>query len=173
MNKNKWIVIAGIVAILNLLMMPANTAIASVDVFGSRTNELKQVNRHVENAPAKPGHPFSFSAEKICTADGKYCIRAKGSGYFFPDRPSMTARGDYELFYYGKYGRGTWTGIQVSYASDTELYFGARTIRGPVGVILEEGDATKPDKVCLWGKVIEIANAQKAICAKHAQVKIN
>lgn len=175
MNRTTWIIIAGIVAGFNLLMI-TNAAIASNDVFGSKTNELKQVYTHEDvRTPANKGYLFSFTADKVCIEKFglTYCAKVWGSGHFTPDRDSITGRGGYETFVDGvRIRMGTWTAVDLISGSSSEVTFVARYAKGDIGAILKEGGAGSPAKLCLYGKIINIPNPNDAACSKTATIKI-
>ncbi|MGH9923016.1 MAG: hypothetical protein ACRD38_09715, partial [Nitrososphaerales archaeon] len=169
MNRSTWIIIAGIVTSINLLMM-TGTAIASNDVSGSTINELKQVYTHEDNrAPANKGYLFDFSAEKVCHQKFglRYCAKVWGSGHFTPDRDSITGRGGYEVILDGeRVGMGTWTAVDLVSGSASEVTFVARYVKGDIGAILKESSTGNPAKLCLYGKIINIPDPKDSICSK-------
>jgi len=175
MNRTTWIIIAGIVATINLFMI-TNSAIASNEVFSSRTNELKQVSMHEDVRPARErGYLFEFSADKACFEKYglTYCAKVWGSGHFTPERDSITGRGGYETFVDGvRIRMGTWTAVDLITGSDNEVNFVARYVKGDIGAILKEGSGGNPAKLCLYGKIINIQDAKDAACSKTAKVKI-
>ena len=179
MNRNTWILIAGIVLWFNLLMVVANTniATASNDVFSSKSTGQKQVYSHEDSrAPASKGYLFEFSAEKVCHKKFglRYCAKVWGSGHFTPDRDSITGRGGYEVILDGqRVGMGTWTAVDLVSGSSEEVTFVARYVKGDIGAILKESTAGSPAKLCLYGKIINIPDAKDAICSKTATVKIS
>jgi hypothetical protein len=176
MNRTTLIIIAGIVVSFSLFMVAANTAIASSDVFGSKTNELKQVFTHEDVRPARErGYLFEFSADKACFEKYglTYCAKVWGSGHFTPERDSITGRGGYETFVDGVRTRiGTWTAVDLISGSSEEVTFVARYVKGDIGAILKEGSAGNPAKLCLFGKIINIPDPKDAVCSKTATIKI-
>ncbi len=176
MNRNTWMLIAGIVVSLNLLMVAANTAMASSDMFVPKANELKQVYTHEDLRPARDrGYLFEFSADKVCIQKFglTYCAKVWGSGHFTPERDSITGRGGYETFVDGNRIRmGTWTAVDLISGSENEVNFVARYVKGDIGAILKESSAGNPAKLCLYGKIINIPDPKDATCSRTAKMKI-
>lgn len=124
---------------------------------------------------AKKGYLFSFTAEKVCIGKPGLttCAKVWGSGYFSPDRDSITGRGDYErTVNSNKDAKGTWMAVNLIGGSDNEVTFVARYVRGDIGVILKEESAGNPAKLCLYGKIINIPEVKDAVCSKTATIKI-
>jgi hypothetical protein len=172
MNRNTWILIGVILASTNLVMMNADAAIAN-NVFDSKTNDTKQVDAKLVSVQGKRGYSFSFFAQKLCAAEGETCVKVWGSGYFSPDRDSITGRGSYERIDAEKgLVRGTWNAVNLISGSATEVSFVARYVKGDIGAILEAGDATNSAKMCVYGKIVGITSADEAICGTGVTVKI-
>lgn len=165
--------IAGIVAGFNLLMVTANTAIASSDLLGSKTNDLKQVDGRERVRVAAPQHTFSFIAQNVCDEDEIICVSLWGSGYFNTDRMQITARGGYMKSVDSvTLSSGNWFALGLISGSDKNVTFKARTTTGVVNVMLDEGGKKQPAKVCLYGELVGIASPDNAICTEDVRVSI-
>jgi hypothetical protein len=151
-------------------------AVAWGKIVVEKSSESKQGYSQEDNGTtADKGYVFSFTADKVCIKKSAftYCAKVWGSGYFTPDRDSITGRGDYEIIKDGKRdGKGTWTAVDLISGSDIEVTFVARYVKGDIGAILKEGGTGSPAKLCLYGKIINIPDANDAICSKTATVKI-
>jgi len=173
MIKNTWIMIAGIVAGFNLLMVTANTAIASSDLFGSKANDLKQIDGRERTRVAGPGHPFSFVAQDVCDEDEIACVNVWGSGYFNTDRDQITSRGNFERSTInGAFIGGFWSALDLISGSDKDVTFKARAGRSTIGIMIDEGDKKNPAQVCVYGELVGIANPDNAICSERVRVSI-
>jgi len=170
MRKNTWVVIAGIVAGFNLLMVTANTAIAASDLFGSKTNDLKQTDGRERTRVAVTGNQFSFMAANACDEDTETCFTIWGSGYFNKDRDQITASGNIAKTVDGVgFATIRWLARDLISGSDKEVTFTASTYKGAVNVMISEGDRKSPARVCIDGEFI---GAVGTLCTKDVKVNI-
>jgi len=173
MIKNIWVVIAAIVAGFNLLMITANTAIASSDLLGSKTEDLKQVDGRERIRVAVTGHPFSFVASDICNEDIDTCFKVWGLGYFNTERDQITASGNLER----TVGTVTnaairWIARDLISGSDKDVTFIASASKGVVGIMIDEGDRKNTAKVCIYGEFVGITSPDGALCTENVRVSI-
>ena len=162
--------IAGIVAGFNLLMVTANTAIASSDLFGFKENDLKEVDGRERTRVAVTGNSFSFVAQNICNEDTETCFKVWGSGYFNTDRDQITASGNLEKTIDGV-GLASirWLARDLISGSDKDVSFMVSTSKGVVNIMINEDARKKPAKVCVQGEFIGIASA---LCTEDVRVNI-
>jgi hypothetical protein len=172
MIKNTWVMVAGIVAGFNLLLVTANTAIASGDLLGSKESDL-QVDGRERTRVAAPQHPFSFVAQNACNEDTDVCFRVWGSGFFNTDKDQITAAGNFERVSDNVqriYSR--WYAVDLISGSDKDVTFKAGTTRGSLYIIVDEGDRKNPAKVCMYGELIGMSSAEDALCTEDVRVNI-
>lgn len=174
MIKNTWVVIAGIIAGFSLFMATVNTAIASSDLLGSNTNDVKQIDGRERTRVAGPGHSFSFVGWNVCNEDTEICVSIWGSGYFNTDRDQITARGSLTKSMDNvAVSRGSWYALDLINGSDRDATFKARASVGVINIMIDEGFKTDPTKVCVYGDLVGITNQSDAICTEDARVSIS
>lgn len=168
-----WVVIAGVVAAINLLMVTANTAIAASDLFGSKGDDLKQIDGRERIRVANPSHPFSFTAVNICNEDTELCVTVWGSGWFNTDRDQMTARGGIvRTVDTATLSSGFWVAIDLISGSDKDVTFRARTGSSTINIIINEGDRKNPAEACVYGVFVGISSPEDAICTEDVRANI-
>jgi hypothetical protein len=165
--------IAGIVAGFNLIMLAANTAIASSDLFGFGPDNLKQTDGRERTRVAGPGHPFSFMAMDICNEDTDTCFKLWGSGYFNTDRDQITASGSFEKSVDAvQLLSSRWLAVDLKGGSDTYVAFKASTSRGVIHIMVDEGDRRRSAEVCMYGELIGIVTPESALCTENVRINI-
>ena len=173
MIKSTWVMIAGIVTGVNLLMLTANTALASSDLFDFGANNLKEVDGRERTRVAGPGHPFSFAAMGICNEDTDTCFKLWGSGYFNTDRDQITGSGGFEKSLDAvQLLSSRWLAVDLKGGSDTYVAFKASTSRGVMHIVVDEGDKRRPAEVCLYGELIGIVTPDNALCTENVRINI-
>jgi hypothetical protein len=124
---------------------------------------------------------FSFLALDLCNPEiskNGICLDIYGKG--IATQNGVTGSGVYEIHTVKQVdrtwgdilSRGYWKIISTVTVSDTEISFRASTSSGYLYIQIFEGKTENSGKVCAYGSMIGIQNAEEAVCVDDAFVVI-
>jgi hypothetical protein len=167
MIRHGWVMVVGLIAGLNLLMVTANTALA-YDLNGNM-----QADDRSRSRVSATGTVFNFVGWNMCDEDRVTCMSIWGGGWFNTNDVQITALGSFAKSEHRvQTAIGNWYALDLISSSDMTLTFRAYTSGGAVYVMLDEGDRKHPSSVCVYGPLVGNISQENAICKKDASVTI-
>lgn len=173
MIKSGWVMVAAAVAGINLLMVTANTAIASSGMFGSNADDIKKVDDRSRVRVSASGTMFNFVAWNVCDEDRVTCVNVWGSGWFNTNDVQITAQGSFMMTQNRVLTSvGNWYALDLIEGSDKTVTFKASTSAGVIYIMLDEGDRKHPSNACVYGQLVGTVSEDSAFCKNDVSVTI-